>query len=220
MTFSEIVSAVQDRLNLTSSTSTTRIGIAVNDRFRRASSSIGLNLTRRGTATAASVVGINTMTFNLEKIENVVNRGTSPYTVLDEEPPEELRNDEPFSRATPKRYAIISVGASTTTILMDAIPTAAAKFTLTADGYINSSTLSGSMVPIFPADFHDILLHGALADEYLKLEKFNFAQDSEARYERRLSDLRMFLAKSAYVDLHQGKTATFKDFPWLNRSST
>lgn len=203
MTFAEIVAQVQSRLNLTSTESTTRIGVTVNDRYKRITSAIGINLSRRTTVQANVTIGVSTLTFLLcEKIINVVDRSATPYRVLTECTVEQLRQEQPASNATARKYAIIGVDAHAVTILLDCVPQTA--FTLYADCYGRASTLSGSQEPAFEEDFHDVLLHGALADEYRKMEKPAYARESEALYQERLSDLRMFRAKSSYLDVMQG----------------
>jgi hypothetical protein len=58
-----------------------------------------------------------------------------------------------------------------------------------------------------------------MAGEYRKMEKLSLMQDAEANYEKRLSDLRMWIAKSAYLDVVQGKYTT-RSFRWTNNSSS
>jgi hypothetical protein len=203
MTFSELVLAVQSRFNLTSTESATRIGVTFNDRYKRITSAIGINLSRRTTVQANVTVGVSTLNFAAcEKIINVVDRSATPYRVLDECTVEQLRAEQPSSNATPRKYAILAVDAHSVTILLDCVPQSA--FTLYADCYGRASTLSGSQEPAFEEDFHDVLLHGALADEYRKMEKPAYARESEALYQERLSDLRMFRTKSSYLDIMQG----------------
>jgi hypothetical protein len=203
MTFSELVLAVQSRLNLTSTESATRIGVTLNDRYKRVTSAIGINLSRRTTVQANVTVGVSTLNFAAcEKIINVVDRSATPYRVLDEATVEQLRAEQPSSNATPRKYAILAVDAHSVTILLDCVPQSA--FTLYADCYGRASTLSGSQEPAFEEDFHDVLLHGALADEYRKMEKPAYARESESLYQERLSDLRMFRTKSSYLDIMQG----------------
>jgi hypothetical protein len=203
VTFAEIVSAVQSRLNLTSTESATRIGITVNDRYKRITSAIGINLSRRTTVQANVTIGVSTLNFAAcEKIINVVDRSATPYRVLEECTVEQLRAEQPSSNATPRKYAILAVDAHSVTILLDCVPQSA--FTLYADCYGRASTLSGSQEPAFEEDFHDVLLHGALADEYRKMEKPAYARESENLYQERLSDLRMFRTKSSYLDIMQG----------------
>lgn len=81
----------------------------------------------------------------------------------------------------------------------------ATPFTLYADAVTTVTTLSGKQCPDFPESFHDILVLGGMADEYRKMEKFQFYKDCEAEYENRASDLRLFIAKSAYKDIFQGR---------------
>jgi hypothetical protein len=203
VTFAEIVSAVQSRLNLTSTESATRIGITVNDRYKRITSAIGINLSRRTTVQANVTVGVSTLNFAAcEKVINVVDRSATPYRVLTECTVEQLRAEQPSSNLTPRKYAILSVDAHSVTILIDCVPQSA--FTLYADAYGRASTLSGTQEPAFEEDFHDVLLHGALADEYRKMEKPAYARESESLYQERLSDLRMFRTKSSYLDIMQG----------------
>jgi hypothetical protein len=203
VTFAELVAAVQSRLNLTSTESATRIGITINDRYKRITSAIGINLSRRTTVQANVTVGVSTLNFAAcEKIINVVDRSATPYRVLTECTVEQLGAEQPSSNATPRKYAILAVDAHSVTILLDCVPQSA--FTLYADCYGRASTLSGSQEPAFEEDFHDILVHGALADEYRKMEKAAYARESEALYQERLSDLRMFRTKSSYLDIMQG----------------
>jgi hypothetical protein len=203
VTFTELVSQIQSRLNLTSTESATRIGVTLNDRYKRVTSAIGINLSRRTTVQANVTVGVSTLNFAAcEKIINVVDRSATPYRVLTECTVEQLRAEQPSSNATARKYAILAVDAHSVTILLDCVPQTA--FTLYADCYGRASTLSGTQEPAFEEDFHDVLLHGALADEYRKMEKPAYARESESLYQERLSDLRMFRTKSSYLDIMQG----------------
>lgn len=205
MTFSEIVGAVQARLNLSSTESATRIGVTVNDFYKQLTSSLGINVVRRSTVSATVTLGVTTVTFTgVEKLVNVVDRSTTPYRVLKEITIEELRQRQPSANGFASYYCIVDYDATTVTIEMDCIPQTA--FDLYADGFITLSTLSGSNVPAFPESFHDILVDGALTNEYLKMEKASLASIQKTRYEARLSDLRMWIAKSSYLDIHHGKS--------------
>ena len=197
MTFTEIQNEVASRLNLTSTPALTRIGTYINQRYRRLTSSLGLNTTRRETKSANTTDGVNTLSFSLEKIELVYILTAGSRRMLDEIPYEEFRrkNVERQLSGVPREYTIIEVGPSTTTIGL--YPTPEGVIAITADGLDSLTTLSGSDVPAFPADFHDILVLGAMSDELFKMEKHPLAKDFQDQYEMRLSDLRMFLAKSA-----------------------
>ena len=68
MTFDEIVAEVAARTRQTSAEATTRIGRAVNDRYRRVTTTLGLASTRRAEVTAAMVAGDPAVTFPGEKV--------------------------------------------------------------------------------------------------------------------------------------------------------
>jgi len=204
MTFADITRAVQGRLNLTSPDSLVRIGNTVNDRYKRVTSALGINLSRRTTVNVAVTVGNPQVTFPGEKIVNIVDRSVNPYRILKEISVEELRATQPSPNTFVSYYCIVGVAWNSVTVEMDCVP--AVPFILYADVLQNATNLSGTMEPQFPESFHDILVHGALEDEYLKLEKVKLAQDSGIKYAQRLSDLRFFLSKSSYMDWVQGKT--------------
>lgn len=204
MTFDEIKTMVAGRLNLTSPDALTRISSEINDRYKRVTSSIGLAVTRRQTFQGTAGLGSNLMTFSgCEKVINVVDRSTTPYRMLKEITMEEMEGKEPASNSFVTYYAIQTMGASSVVIRMDCIAQSA--FTLYADGYGNLATISGSSVPAFAESFHDILVHGVLADEYRKVMQKQLAIDEESQYNSRLGELRLFIAESAYLDNYQGK---------------
>jgi hypothetical protein len=206
VTFTEIVSRAAERLNLTSADAVARLGRFVNDRYARLTSSLGLQTSRRTTVTAATSASTATLTFSVEKIERVYATTSGARRMLDEITYDEWVNCNVHSNAegTPQRYAIKTNGASSVTIVLDPVPSGIE--TLTADGMVNASALSGSNVPAFPADFHDALVFGALADEYDKLDRPAQATKNEALYQARVSDLRFFLAKSGYLSIKQGNS--------------
>jgi hypothetical protein len=200
MTFTELTTIIQDRLNLTSSTATTRIGLEINDRHRRVTSALGIATVKRTTVSKAVTIGNPVVTFTgVEKIINVVDRTAAPYRVLIEVTIEYLRNMQPYANSIPTYYAIINFTSSTVVVEFDCLFPVAK--TLFADAYQNLATLSGTQTPLLPESFHDILMHGVLADEYRKMEKSALAAESEHLYERRLSDLRMWFAVSVYKDI-------------------
>jgi hypothetical protein len=205
MTFTEIVQAVKDRLNLVSTEATTRIGVEVNDHYKRVTASLGMNTTRRAAVSAIVADLASTLTFSgLEKIINVVYRDVRPYRVLREVSIEQLRQSQPYTNSAPTAFAVLHSTATAVEVELDCIAEAPSLFTLYAEGYTTLSDLSGTDVPVIPESFHDLLVHGALADEYKKMEKRGFAKDERDEYESRLGELRFFLAKSAYQDLYAG----------------
>jgi hypothetical protein len=204
MTFTEIVAEVMDRLNLTSSAATTRVGRAVNRIYREVGTSIGMSFSRSTAVSEVVTVTNPEVTFSgTEKILQVWTiTGTKP-NILDEVMLAELREVAAPSSDTPHKWAVRVTGSNFVTIRLDAVPATA--YTLYAEVIAEVTTLSGSDEPAFAESFHDLIVDGVLKDEYKKLEKRQLAADSEATYQRRLSDLRMFMAKSNSMLIRQGE---------------
>jgi len=215
MTFAEIVSAIQDRLNLTSSASSTRVGTAVNRHYKRLTTSLGISHTSRNVfnISANTTASSAEVTFtDVEKITRVYYLSGTAKIFLDEVTVDELRDDNPPTNNTPTKWATKTISDSSVTVLLDSL--ASTSSALKADGFITTGTLSGVMVPAFPESYHDILIEGVLKDEYKKLEKLPLAKESKDEYEQRLSDLRMWIAKSGYLTIRQGERATEKFVPF------
>lgn len=207
MTFTDIQTEIADRLNLTSAAALARIGRSINERYRWLASSIGFDTIERRTASASTVIGDRSLTFGpaptkVQKLLSVFNPAFTPPQILNQVDFDELRNQS-IGTDPPSQYAIQLMGADSVTIFLDSIP--ATIFSLSADVMSNLATLSGVQVPAFAEDFHDILVYGGMATELDKMEKYDLSAKKEAQFEGRLSDLRMFIAKSAYLDIIQGK---------------
>lgn len=204
MTFNELLVSVLDRMNISSDDGKRRIMRFLNDRYRRATSSIGLNSSRRTQVSKAATIGNRDITFpSIEKLEAVIDKSTGVDVPLEEISHAEMI-DESLITEPPTKYAIQSVTSTGITIRLNCTP--ATTFTLYADGLALANTQTGvNDSPNFPESFHDLLVFGAMADEYRKMEKQALARDAEMDYERRLSDLRMMLAKSAYQKIYQNK---------------
>lgn len=206
MTFTEIQTEILDRLNLTSSTDSTRIGRAINRVYREVTSTVGLQLSRRTTSIVTATIGVSTITVsNCENIISVINRAVSPYKVLDEVSLDELREDQPYAASdSPTKWAINSITSDTHVIEINVIPQTA------IDLYVEKmavvADLSGANEPAFPESYHDILIYGVLIDEYDKVEKPTLSVKMERRYEKRLGELRLWIALGGpYKDIYQGK---------------
>jgi hypothetical protein len=204
VTFTAIVTEVLNRTRQSSSEATTRIGREVNDRNRRVTAAVGLPTSRRTQVSATTTPGSPDLSFTCEKILSVYELTSGNRRVLNERTFDEWRNANTWAPVSgqPWTYAINRMGASTVTIVLDPVPAAA--ITLWADCYGNLTDLTASDVPAWAQDFHDILVHGATADEWLQLNQDAHAARSEAMYEARLADLRMFIASSAYLAICQG----------------
>lgn len=225
MTFTTIVQQVMDRLNLSSPEARDRIGAAVNQRYKMSTSSIGVETSRRKIVTMTldpNEVGNILPDLEVEGIEKVL-KVTLPIDgqrirVLKQLTFDELTNIESV-RALPRAWAVKYMGSQTSTITFDSV--ALDPIEATIEGYDLTDVLADDAQPFMPEDFHDLLVEGAMSDELRKMEKPQLAQISEQRYEQRLSDLRMFIAKNAYLDIIQGKDKPNQLWyrPWYSRTS-
>lgn len=203
MTMNELVEEICDQLNVATLDAKARIGRELNSRYRRVTSAIGMTPTRREEVSVAATIGNRLVTFTgIEKLDIVFRKVGEKVYVLDQVTNDEMLNqnvrDEP-----PQSYSIYTIAPTSITIKLDCTPTTA--FTLYANGLADASTLTSNDQPAFPESFHDILIHGVLADEYRRREKAGLAKESEIAYENRLSDLKMFIAKSTYLTIYRGK---------------
>jgi len=203
MTFTELVQAVMDRCDLTSSDATARVGREINSYYKRVTSTLGLVTARRTTVQQNATPGVRYITFSgIEKVLSVQDRSVTPTTFLKMVSVEEI-DDATVGTGQPTMAAVYNLAAQAVTVYLDTVPQTA--FTLYAEGYDLADTLAGSQMPLFPESFHDVLIEGAVIDERLKQEKIGLAEAARETYDARLSDLRMFLQTSAYQDIHQGK---------------
>ena len=107
----------------------------------------------------------------------------------------------------PYLFAVSKMEAGEVTLVFYPVPGADQIVAIDALVALDPLDLAPTETPKMPTDFHDILMHGALADEWLQLKQDALSARTEGMYEARLSDLRMFIAKSAYLDIHQGQRA-------------
>lgn len=208
MIFDEIVAEVCELLNLTSDEAKSRVSRRINTRYRRVTSSIGMETSRRQTVPQIVTIGNRSVTFtSVEKLLGVIRKEGTKDMPLDQ-----VTKDDmyllPIKNDPPHNFAVTAMTTDTVTVYLDAIPATA--YTLYGDALVSLTTLNGQQTPAFPESFHDILVFGVMADEYRKMEKPQLARDAEMDYEKRLSDLRMFIAKSAYLDAYQGKNAVYR----------
>lgn len=205
MTADEIVQEVCENLNLTSDEAKSRVARRLNNRYRRATSSIGMESSRRGTVSTIAVIGNRTLTFtNVEKLITVYRVSGTKNVILTESTPDEMV-DELLISDPPSKFAVTRIYPTSVDIKVNATPATA--YTLYADAHVTLATLSGSAKPQFPESFHDLLISGVMADEYKKMEKSELAKDCENEYASRLSDLRLWIAKTAWLNKYQGRDA-------------
>ena len=213
MTFDEIVNEVADRMNLSAPSALDRIGRSVNERYKQLCSSVGLQTSIRSTTpvTSATAIGSRNVTFGsattkVQKIITVFDATVTPAAgTFTERSVEYLRNQSDSGDQS-REYGILAMGAFTVTIFLGGVPTTVR--TLSADVELNKATLAGTDVPAFSEAFHDVLILYAMAVELDKLEKKDAAVDKKKESEWRASELRMYIAKSAYLDIIAGGRGT------------
>lgn len=206
MTTDELILEVCEALNLTSDEAKSRVARRLNARYRRVTSSIGMETTRRVGVSRAATIGNQTITFtNIEKIITVYTLNGTVNVLLEEITPDDMLV-EPVINGNPTKYAIIRNYPTSVDLQLNCIP--ATTFTLYAQAITTLPALSGNSQPQFPESYHDVLVFGVMADEYRKMEKAQLAMSAEQDYERRLSDLRMWFATTAWKDTFSGKHQT------------
>ena len=221
-TFSTLVRQVADRLNLTSDMAMTRIGERLNERYREVTSSIGLITSRRQVLpfTFNSIADTTLPELTIEGFEKIARITLVDPLTIPNRPLDELTYDEITNTTTgsglPRAWAVKKMLSGKVEIVLDAFPDAT-DFDVKVDGYEIADTLADDAEPAFPADFHDILVAGAMADEYDKMEKPQLALKQEQRFQHRLSALRLFIAVSGYLEIYQGKTRTNRLWPYEYR---
>jgi hypothetical protein len=195
-------------MNLKSDEQLARVGTEVNLRHREILSSLGISqVTERTVATATTTIGNRFLTFGPSPVAVVkllaVYRatGTYPPPALDEITPDQMLS-EGLQSDPPTKYAVTSMGERTVAIQLNSVP--ATGYVLTADVEGNVTQLSGAISPAFSEDYHDILVNLVLADELEKAEKYDKAAAKMKQADRRMGELRMFIAKSASKILRQG----------------
>lgn len=217
MTFDQIVSDVMERLNLTSQEARERIGRRVNAKYKIVTSSINLVTSRRvelevvvNSASLGSILPDLVVT-GVEKIIRIANEGSS--TPLDHVSFGEIKS-RAVGSAKPTAYADKRMGSGEVTITLNSYTTA--PFDLEIEGYEIADKLADDAEPSFSSDYHDVLSEGVMEDELRKMEKPQLAELANRTYLQRLSDLKMFIAKSGYQDIEQGKLS--KVLPWWRQN--
>ena len=200
MTFREIQDLVMSKLNLTSTDARTRIKTEINLRYREVQSGVNLSSTRRGTTTFTTASGSSTTTQS--GIAKVLSVWDPVYLMrpLREVSLNTLRVlDAPaVVKGTAEEYVVDNNLNNIVTLRLFPQPTVA--YALQADVLLAGVDMtSDSDEPAFYDDFHDVLVHGVVADEMNKLERFREAQLFEVKFEKRLSELRYAIRKSAWI---------------------
>lgn len=200
MTFLQLQDRVMNRLNLTSTDARTRIKAELNDRYREVASGVNMARVRRTVLTIPTVSGNNNVTFTCAKLLDLYD-GVNLKRPLDEVTVDQIRQLDSGLTATgiPRMYAVLAHTNDSMTLLL--WPKPVSVYNLNGDALATGTDMSADGdEPALPKDFQDILVHGAMADELFKMEKQRLAgEKEEKKFEKRLSELRYFLAKTAYL---------------------
>lgn len=191
MTRDEITTQVMNRLNLSSSTATTRVNLEIQERYNWVLGAVGLATSTKGTATASTVGGTRTVAFTLQRLDQLYV--TTGLVALDQVSLDEMLR-LPTASSNPAvgtKYAILTATGPTVTVLLENTPSSIVS--LTAYGLTPQSDLSSSTVPAFPAIFHDALVYGTCAIELRKMEKLELANANEEIFKMRVGQLAAFL---------------------------
>lgn len=201
MTYKEIQDQIMARLNLTSTDARTRIKYLINDRYRAVASSPNLARARYGKVNFPVTSGnpLSTQT-NLAKLLTLYDPVYLKRPLREVALPQIREMDAAeITEGIPYCYAIEKQTNIDITVHLYPKPTNT--YNLEADVLLAFTPLvNDTDIPQFPADFHDLLVDAVMADELLKLEKATpLATISRQRYEDRLSQLRYFVIKSAWL---------------------
>ena len=212
MTFDEIVATVAKRLNLTSATAIERIGEDVNERYKWLATSIGFNTIARREISVPTIIGDRYLTFGPQPGILGVQKTLSvfigppmfnPPLIMGEVTFDQMRNQVQGTDPV-QQYAVAEMGAKSVKLFLGS--TSGAVYAISADVLASVQTLQSLDEPAFSENFHNCLVYGALATEYGKLEKDSNETKYEKKWEDRVAELRLFIAKSAYLNIYQNRT--------------
>jgi|SRR5262245_32924332 len=205
MTFLELQNAVMNRLNLTTAEARTRIKTELNLRNAEVTSGVGMEKVRRATVVKDTIIGDPQLTYaNVAHVFTIFDP-VHIKGVLREVSMNDIREEDADQNTSgyPRVYAIANHLKDSMTITLYPKPSTIS--TLRADVLaLGTDMVADGDAPAFPVDFHDVLVHGVLYDEALKIERQTAYQKSfKLEYETRRADLRYFLAKRAYFSRKQ-----------------
>jgi hypothetical protein len=218
VTLGTILDKCMGRLNLTSDDARDRLQGFADERHRRIQTSCGLGQLRRGLVSLATVDG--TSSYTPEGIVKPISITIPAISgrVVHQRTLSQLREMEESTEwvGSPEFFAVTNYGAADFTI--EIRPTPNAIYTLSIDGIlVGSDFATDEDIPGVPEDFHDALVFGILADEYDHFDRDDLSGRFEAKYDRRVGDLRYFIGKSGYLHRTQGGS-TLTDGWWsVNR---
>lgn len=200
MTGAQLLTTLARRLNknttLDSATSA-RLLDFLNEAYRDVLSKPGMERLRRATTTFDSVA--STATYTVASAARVLRVWeTTNDRRLWEMTIDQYRTIEPDPSAntgTPEAFVWLGVPAVSSNSLA-LWPTPASVITYTVEILsVITDLADDANSPLLPLDFHDVLVYGAMAREYEKLDDSRLAT-AEARYRQRIKDLQYWLAET------------------------
>jgi hypothetical protein len=217
MTFTEIVDMVALDLNIatTKTESITRIGTHVNRRYRVIMRRLGLNVFSRAEFDFDCTQSTNLQTVAADN-DPIITRIVSifyhtPATVDDPNPRaralDQISADEMRTTLAtndiPTKWCRFKEGSDTVTFKLDSmVPD---PLTLVLECELSKSTLSGTDVPDFSEEFHELLVIGAKGDELRKMEKPTLAREFLKDFEDGMNELSLKAVIGAHQDILQNK---------------
>jgi hypothetical protein len=201
VTLQQIEDRVMRRLGLTTSEQRQRVRDEINDRYREVQSTLNLGRTRRSTKTFTTVSGSRDVVASGVSVLETLRDTTVRKSPLSEITLLELRARDAADAVTgvPDTYAVSTHINDVLTLKLHPVPNQV--IALSADVIASGTEMdSPDDEPTFSPDFHDILVHGALADEYMRVEKARpLGQIEEGKFEKRLGELRLHMARTAHL---------------------
>lgn len=213
MTFTEIRDRIATRFNLTSAEALSRIEDEINEVYLEVVTSVGMVTSTRTEATAEAADGSRYVTFGDSEAGDVLkvitvkdaNVNTTNPRILEEIEADEMVEESLISWP-PTKYCIYRVGPGSVIVKFNAeCDTDNDGYEFTAEVEESTTELTDDDEPQFPRNFHDVLIKGVMIIEADKKEKPERLVKFEQRFERRMGDLRYFLATSAHRRFWQGK---------------
>lgn len=201
MTLEQIEDRIMTRLGLTTPEQRRRIRDEINDRYRQVTSAVNLARTRRGTRQVTTASGSTNVVMSGVTLLETLYDPTIRKRPLTEVSMPWIRARDSAGEITGPPEVFATLTHLNDVLTLHLYPTPDGAYTYDADVLLAGEDLTDpDDAPGFPSDYHDILVDGVLADEYSRVEKaVPMAERLELKFERRLSELRLHLARAVWL---------------------
>lgn len=220
MTFLELQTRVLNRVNWSSTEARELVKDYLNERYRQVCSSVNAARTRRGVVSFNTVNGSPNVSISAAKVFNIFD-AVYLKSLLNEVTVTDIRARDAAAVVVgrPTDYAVEEHENDTVQLMF--FPKPNGVYALQADVLKTGTDMTDNAdQPTIPEDFQDVLILGAVADVLDKMEKWAAAQKQEAKFEKRLGELRYFLIKSAHLRQtpqdNGGSTTSATRWPYSN----